>query len=88
MQMLHKLLEFVLCKWAIQLHYIILYSHNKKYHSGIRGIYIYYKYIYHDGFRQRKNPFYYDYSITITFTIPIVKSTTAVIVVLYLYHIS
>ena len=39
-------------------------------------------------FSPTKNPFYYDYSITITFTIPIVKSTTAVIVELYLYHIS
>ena len=49
---------------------------------------VYILYIYHDGFRQQKKPFYYDYSITVTFTIPIVKSTTAVIVVLYLYHIS
>ena len=31
--------------------------------------YIYYNYIYHDGFRQRKKLFYYDYSTTITFTI-------------------
>ena len=42
-------------------------AHNKKYHRYSR--YMYYNYIYHDGFRQRKNPFHYDYSITITFTI-------------------
>ena len=36
-----------------------LQPHNKKYHRY--SWYIYYNYIYHDGFRQRKNPFYYDY---------------------------
>ena len=43
-----------------------------RYHSGIRGIYITNTST-TMVFANEKTPFYYDYSTTITFTIPIVK---------------